>query len=160
MRNYNCERESSEKMAAMRGFMLLITGALSACGGGEGAVDAHTFDVIPAGTDSFDDPSDFDPLGCEPGSFAGMTVEGVWHQDVAIDAFGSFPVATRFEADGAHFGARMTPDVRLTDDYLFVRLAYELQGDPRVRTFYACAVAADGSLSGKVAYCQNGGCLT
>lgn len=127
-------------------------------GGGsaiDGAADAPMVD--PA---AFDGPEDFDPLGCEPGSFAGVTVEGVRHQDVTLDLFGSFPLAIRFEADGAHFGARSTQDVRLTDDHLFVRLTYEVQGMPRIRTYYACAVQDDGSFTGKVAYCQNGECLT
>ncbi len=120
-------------------------------------------DVMDVGGE-FDDPTDFDQLGCVAGSFAGLDPAGMWHQDVHIDAFGDFPAATRIDPAAGGFSAsingRATDDVRLTDDYLFIRLEYQTAGgDTRIRAFYACARAADGSLSGKLAYCQGGGCL-
>lgn len=150
--------------------MLLL--AAAGCGGGtpgepdvmiEPPVDAAPVDVMDV-SGEYDDPSDFDPLGCESGTFTGLDPTGIWHHDVHIAEFGDFPGATRFDPVGLGFtaaiNARPTDDVRLTDDYLFVRLAYDsASGDPRVRTYYACARAADGSLTGKVAFCQGGGCL-
>jgi hypothetical protein len=126
--------------------------------------DGSTPDVHDVSTE-FDDPSDFDPLGCVPGSMAGLDPVGIWHQDVNLAEFGSFPSAIRIDDDGgalvARVNARDTPDVTLTDDHLFVRLSYETGGgDRRVRAFYACAAADADHLSGKVAFCQGGGCIT
>jgi hypothetical protein len=151
--------------------------ALAGCGGDSDPPDqadaAPPPDVaVPDVMDisgEYDDPTDFDQLGCVPGGFAGLDPTGVWHQDIHLDVFGDFPAATRFDPSATGFTAmingRATDDVRLTDDYLFVRLAYESGGgDHRVRTLYACARAdtplGAESVTGKLAWCQGGGCLT
>lgn len=121
--------------------------------------------------DGFDDPSDFDPLGCEPGTMAGLDPTGVWHHDLTIPEWGSFPALTRYDAASPGWTAyvnlgvssgRVTDDVRLTDDHLFTRVAWVSDsGNARVRALYACRRNADGTLFGKFAYCQEewGGCF-
>src|SRR5687768_4105053 len=52
-----------------------------AAGGSDGAnPDAAEGDAAPESP--FDMPTDFDPLGCQPGSLAFLVADGVWHLDM------------------------------------------------------------------------------
>ena len=149
------------------GLLALVLGALG-CGEDEVRL-APKGDAGPIGPDafdfagSFDQPADFDRVGCVQGSLAGLAPAGVWHLDVSIDNFGSYPLPLRIDAADsgllALINGREAADVRLTANDLFIRAVWSGWRGEQSAALDACALAMDGSLSGKVAGCFAGeGC--
>lgn len=106
----------------------------------------------------YDAPSDFDRIGCEPGTLSGLDPVGVWHHDTDGD-FGvwndAYGIEERQGGYSAWLGTERTRDVRLDDDDLFVRTVYQTaSGHLVVRAFDACRRDDDGSLWGRYAQCS------
>jgi hypothetical protein len=115
--------------------------------------------VVPA----FSLPAQFDQSPCTPGSLAGLDPAGIWHQDNTTTTQAQFPSAMRFdetpEGLTAHINGVAASTVQQTSDHLLVRMEYQTsQGVPRIRAYYACGMAPDGSLLGSFARCDGGEC--
>ena len=112
----------------------------------------------------FADPTAFDRQGCVAGSLAGVDPRGIWHHDNVIVDVAAFASVTRYDAiGGGSLEARIVghpAEVSLTADDLFTRTEYQTRdGDRIVLAFDACAVDADGALTGKFGYCNGGSCF-
>jgi hypothetical protein len=138
---------------------MIIGVALFGVACSDGEVDAPT-----TGRGLFSGPSAFDRQGCVPGSLAGFDPSGIWHQDNVVVDVAAFTSVTRYDVGASTLHARVSgrdAQVSLTRDDLFTRTEYDTRdGDHVVLAFDACAIDADGALTGKFGYCNGAACIT
>lgn len=138
----------------MRSAMLLAVVTVIACDAGaaptlDGAVDAVAVDADEGPFQGvYDSPDEFPRTGCVPGSLAGFAHAEHWPQLSLRTALEPALVTYRPWDEGE----RATPHL-LTDDDLLLRQVTSFGGHWRLEAIDACAVDADGTLRGTVAYC-------
>ncbi len=139
----------------MRSVMLLAAVAVIACDAGaaptlDAAVDAVAVDADEGPFQGvYDSPDDFPRTGCVPGGLAGFAHAEHWPQLGLRTALE--PALVTYRAWGE--GERATPH-QLTDDDLLLRQVTSHGGRWSLEAIDVCAVDADGTLRGTVAYCS------
>lgn len=147
---------------AWRVVLLSLGGACASVGCGDDVPLAGDAAAPPDGAGAaYDEPSDFDRRGCDPGSLAALpAAPGVYH--FQVDFGGATPTyAVRLDAVGATGAGQInaTYDLeraQLSADDLFLRAADPEDG---VRAFDLCAMAPDGTLRGTYARCPQDECF-
>ncbi len=155
----------------------LALGALGACDDAEDAPDARNgleYDadgLLPdAGPppligDEYYDPDSFERLGCVPGSVAALDPAGTWSLDTHTECCGGYvddgagamkiTVSESGTKRANVFEQGVTLDVRHTADDLFIRrVSTDSSGRLNILALDVCAVAADGTISGRYARCN------
>jgi len=130
---------------AFLAFTLAGPGGLGCGDGGPGD------DQPPVDHGVYADPEDFPRDGCQPGGFAGVDVQGIYHFEVRYEGDFTFPTVARIDGDGGGVVVGRVATQVVTDDDDLV-LQYAGEGGV-VRAIDLCARAADGTVRGWYASC-------
>lgn len=152
--------------------VLLASVLVAACGDDGGVIDrpdAQAPDADVGAPDAwpddgfFDDPSDFPRDGCEPGGFAGVDLQQIYHLRATDGDYSTVPDTMRLDDNGdgtwgGIMGWQAITDVRANDSDVIVRALTEFG----IHAVDLCARAADGTLHGHAVICnaQGAECTT
>lgn len=143
------------KQAVLLGTVLALGTGSTACGDdlpvGPDAEPIETWED----TGAYDQPSDFPREGCEPGTFAGVDLAGVYHARVDFGPFDS-TIAFRIDEGIGVIAGRDGATVRHDASDVIVRYA----DDDRdlVRAIDLCVRDGDGAVRGTYQSCTEGEC--